>query len=37
LSRFLWEIPDGNKEVEDQGEEEMSYAGFGRDRRRRGW
>lgn len=37
LSRFLWEIPDGTKNVDDRGEEEMSYASFGRDRRRWGW
>ena len=37
LSRFLWEIPDGNKNVDDRGEEERTNAGFGSDRRRWGW
>jgi DNA helicase-2/ATP-dependent DNA helicase PcrA len=37
LSRFLWEIPDRFKIVEDRGEEENKYAGFGGNRRRWGW
>lgn len=37
FSRFLWEIPDKFKAVEDRGEEEEKYAGFGNNRRRWGW
>ncbi|MDI9370564.1 MAG: UvrD-helicase domain-containing protein [Synergistaceae bacterium] len=37
LSRFLWEVPDKFKVVEDRGEEECPYAGFGGNRRRWGW
>ncbi len=37
LSRFLWEVPDKFKTVDDRGEEERPHAGFGGNRRRWGW
>lgn len=37
FSRFLWEIPDSFKRVDDRGEEEKSYVGPGSNRRRWGW
>ena len=37
FSRFLWEIPDKYKIVDDRGEEERQNAGFGSNRRRWGW
>lgn len=37
FSRFLWEIPDKYKTVDDRGEEEKLHAGFGSNRRRWGW
>ena len=37
FSRFLWEIPDRFKQVDDRGEEEKTHAGFGTHRRRWGW
>jgi len=37
LSRFLWEVPDRFKLVDDRGEEEKTHAGFGSNRRRWGW
>ena len=37
FSRFLWEIPDKFKTVDDRGEEEKQHAGFGSNRRRWGW
>lgn len=37
FSRFLWEIPDRFKEVDDRGEEEKTHAGFRTQRRRWGW
>jgi len=36
FSRFLWEIPEQFREVEDRGEEDMSHAGSWPDRRRWG-
>ena len=37
FSRFLWEIPDRFKQVDDRGEEEKTHAGFRTQRRRWGW
>jgi len=37
FSRFLWEIPEKFKVVDDRGEEERHHAGFGSNRRRWGW
>ncbi|MFA7620973.1 MAG: UvrD-helicase domain-containing protein [Aminobacteriaceae bacterium] len=37
LSRFLWEVPDRFKTVDDRGEEESPYAGFRGNRGRWGW
>ncbi|MDD3915653.1 MAG: UvrD-helicase domain-containing protein [Synergistaceae bacterium] len=37
LSRFLWEIPDRFKRVDDRGEEEKTHVGFSGNRRRWGW
>lgn len=37
FSPFLWEIPDRFKEVDDRGEEAISYAGGWSYGRRRGW
>ena len=37
LSRFLWEIPDQYKQVDDRGEEARDHAGSGSYRRRWGW
>ena len=37
FSRFLWEIPDRFKTVDDRGEEESVHAGPGTHRRRWGW
>ncbi len=37
LSRFLWEIPDRFKKVDDRGEEEKTNVGFSGNRRRWGW
>ncbi|MGI6784190.1 MAG: ATP-dependent helicase [Aminivibrio sp.] len=37
FSRFLWEVPDKFKVVDDRGEEEKQHAGFGSNRRRWGW
>lgn len=37
LSRFLWEIPDRFKRVDDRGEEEKIHVGFSGNRRRWGW